>query len=189
MRFFIFAAAFVVAVLAGVVLFDRNSPAPVASQSGVVGAFALQSTSGKNVTEKDFLGQPYLVFFGFTHCPEICPTKLFEISQILKEMGESTPIRTAFITIDPERDTQELLTKYINSFDPRIQGLTGSRTAIDAVLKNFKAYSRKVPTTGTDYTMDHSTTVYIMDKNGAFVRSLDMKKSAEVLAAELKTYL
>ena len=142
--------------------------------SAVGGPFTLTDTDGRIVTERDFRGRPYLVFFGFTHCPDICPTKLFEISEILKATGErGRDLRALFITVDPERDTPEVLRSYLGSFDPRIVGLTGSREAVDAAVRAFRAYAKRVPLKEGDYTMEHTSLVYLLDKQGRFVNAFN----------------
>ena len=111
-------------------------------------------------------GQPFLVFFGFTHCPDVCPTALFEVSQVLRALGpEADRTRALFITVDPERDTPSVMKDYLSSFDPHFSGLTGDPAAIAAVAKAYRVYYKKVPLEQGDYTMDHTAIVYLMDKS------------------------
>jgi protein SCO1 len=163
--------------------------APSARQSGVAsvgGPFALTSHEGKTVTEKDVLGAPHLVFFGFTHCPDICPTKLFEISEVLRAAGErGRPLRALFITVDPERDTPEVLKSYLASFDERITGLTGSPEAVQAATKAYRGFARKAPLKDGDYTMEHTSLVYLMDKAGRFVSSFSLDRPPAEAAQDL----
>ena len=138
------------------------------------------------MTDRDFLGKPHLVFFGFTHCPDVCPTKLFEISEVLRATGdEGRDVRALFITVDPERDTPEALKSYLGSFDERIVGLTGERAAIDAAVKAFRAYARKVPLKDGDYTMEHTALVYLMGKDGRFVGAFNLDRPPEQAAQDL----
>jgi protein SCO1/2 len=137
------------------------------------------------VTERDFLGAPFLVFFGFTHCPEICPTKLFEISEVLRAAGKSRSLKALFITVDPERDTPEVLRSYLSSFDDRIIGLTGPEHAVEQAVRAYKAFARKVPTKGGDYTMDHTALVYRMDSKGRFVGSFNLARQPSEAAQDL----
>lgn len=154
--------------------------------ASVGGPFRLVTHDGRDVSERDFLGAPHLVFFGFTHCPDICPTKLFEISQILEATGErGRNLRALFISVDPERDTPALLKSYTGSFDERIVGLTGSPEQVDAAVKAYRAYYKKVPTSGGDYTMEHTAVVYLMDRQGRFVGLFDTARPADVAAREL----
>jgi protein SCO1/2 len=142
------------------------------------------------VTDQDMKGRPFLVFFGFTHCPDICPTTLFDLSQVLKQLGPDADRAGAlFITVDPERDTPAVLKDYLSNFDPHLRGLTGDQASIDAAIKAYRVYAKKVPLDGGDYTMDHTAIVYLMDKNGQFVAPFDLKRTADAAAADLRRYL
>lgn len=158
--------------------------------SSVGGPFALTTPDGKTMTEKDLRGAPFLVFFGFTHCPDICPTKLFEISEVLRAAGpKGEKLKALFVTVDPERDTPETMKSYLGSFDPRIIGLTGDRPAIDAVIKAYRAYAKKVPLKEGDYTMDHTALVYLMDKSGNFVGAFNIEQPPAEAAREWLRHL
>jgi len=113
--------------------------------SAIGGPFALTATDGRTVTNADLEGRPYLVFFGYTHCPDFCPTALFDISQVFKAMGADKKIAALFITIDPARDTPEVMKDYLSNFDPRITGLSGDRAKTEAAEKAFRVYAKKVP--------------------------------------------
>jgi len=130
------------------------------------------------------------VFFGFTHCPDVCPTTLFEVSEIMRNLGKDAD-RTAalFITVDPERDTPDKMKDYLSSFDPHLTGATGDLPTVAAVAKAFRVYYKKVPTEGSDYTMDHTAIVYLMDKNGNFVSPFNLRRKPEEAAGELRKYL
>jgi protein SCO1/2 len=158
--------------------------------AAIGGPFRLIDQDGKPFTDQDLKGKSFLVFFGFTHCPDICPTTLFEISEIMSNLGRDAD-RTAavFITVDPERDTPATMKDYMSSFDPRLHGLTGDPADIAAVAKAYRVYYRKVPLDGGDYTMDHTAIVYLMDKQGRFVSPFNMRRSAEDAAAELRKHL
>ncbi|MEX2128199.1 MAG: SCO family protein [Xanthobacteraceae bacterium] len=159
-------------------------------QSDIGGPFRLTDQDGRAVTEADFKGKPFLVFFGFTNCPDICPTALFEMSETLRRLGPAADKTAAlFISVDPERDTPEKLKEYLQSFHSRISALTGTQSEIDAVTKAYKAYAKKVPLDGGGYTMDHSAIVYLMDKNGRFVAPFNLKRPADQAAADLRRYL
>jgi protein SCO1/2 len=153
------------------------------------GPFALEASDGRLVSNKDFAGRPFLVFFGFTNCPDVCPTTLFEVSEIFRKLGPDKKVSALFITIDPARDTASKLKDYISNFDKRIVGLTGSQAAIDRVVKAYRAYYRKVPGKNGDYTMDHTAMVYLMNKRGEFVNGFNTKQPPEKAAAELARYL
>jgi protein SCO1/2 len=185
------------AFVAGLVLFSAvifivtgRSPAPIAMPSAVGGPFSLTDHNGKPITDQDMKGKPFLVFFGFTHCPDVCPTTLFEVSEIFRALGpEGKDARALFITVDPERDKPALLKDYLSSFDPRIIGVTGDEASIAAVEKAYRVYAKKVPTDGGGYTMDHTAVVYLMNKDGRFVTPFNMKRRPEEAAADLKRYL
>jgi protein SCO1 len=153
--------------------------------SAIGGPFALTTADGGTLRDSDLKGAPFVVFFGFTHCPDICPTKLFEMSEVLRAAGDrGKPLRALFVSIDPERDTPEVLKSYLGSFDPRIVGLTGDRPAIDAMIKAYRAYAKKVPTKDNDYTMDHSTLVYLMNRRGEFHGALNLERASGEAARE-----
>ncbi len=156
----------------GLTYLDQGPGAPAPSLIG--GHFELVNGSGQAVTENDFKGEPTLVFFGYTHCPDVCPTTLFEISEILRKLKPGEKARGLFVTVDPERDTPAIMKDYLSSFDNRIVGLSGDRAAINVALKDYRVYARKVPGTGDDYTMDHSALVYLMDKQMRFVNALNL---------------
>jgi protein SCO1/2 len=187
-------AAFIaglVLVLAGMLAatsyLSSRSPAPIGT---IGGSFHLEDQSGKPVTDQDLKGRPYLVFFGYTHCPDVCPTSLFEISEVFKALDKDADRAGAlFITVDPERDTPAVLKEYLSNFDSHLRGLTGDTAAVAAALKAYRVYAKKVPLTGGDYTMDHTAVVYLMDKNGRFVAPFNLKQTPEAAAAQLRGYL
>jgi protein SCO1/2 len=174
-------------------LTGRGGPATgtgVLQPAAIGGPFRLTDQNGASFSDQDLKGKSFLVFFGFTHCPEVCPTTLFEISQIMRELGPDAD-RTAalFISVDPERDTPEALKDYLASFDPHLRGLTGDAQALAAVAKAYRVYYKKVPLEGGDYTMDHTAIVYLMGKDGRFVSPFNMRRTAEAAAADLRQRL
>jgi protein SCO1 len=173
-----------------VVLVSGRDPVPSAGAAAIGGPFSLTDQNGQTVTDKDLRGRPFLVFFGFTHCPDVCPTALFEISEVLGKLGPDAPkVSALFVTIDPERDTPAQMKDYLSSFNPRLVGLTGDPAAIAAVAKEYRVYVKKVPLDHGDYTMDHTALVYLMDKDGRFVAPFNLKRSAEDAAADLRRHL
>ena len=138
---FAIGGVFLAAFAALVVFTSLKPPPPPASAIG--GPFQLVAHNGQTVTEKDFLGRPFLVFFGYTHCPDICHTTLFEISEILRSLGPNANAGAMFVTVDPERDTPAVLKDYLSNFDPRIIGVSGERTALDPMLKEYRIYAKK----------------------------------------------
>lgn len=173
--------------LAGLAIWIVATPAR--NPSALVGGpFALQTGDDATLTDADLKGHPFLVYFGYTHCPDVCPTTLAEISDVLRRMPDK-PIRALFVTVDPERDTPASMADYVSSFDSRITGLSGSRAEIDAIEKAYRVYARKGPPRADGgYSMDHSSVVYLMDAKGAFVEALDLERPPEEAAKELSAY-
>jgi protein SCO1/2 len=167
-----------------------NLSATVAQAARIGGPFRLTDQNGKVVTDEDLRGKPFLVFFGFTHCPDVCPTTLFDVSEVLRNLGPDADRAGAlFITVDPERDTAASLRDYLSSFDPHLRGLTGDPAALAAVAKEYRVYYKKVPLDDGDYTMDHTAIVYLMDKEGHFVSPFNLKRKPEASAEDLRKYL
>lgn len=172
---------------AALVVFTSLKPPPPPS-TAIGGPFQLVAQNGQTVTEKDFLGRPFLVFFGYTHCPDVCHATLFEISEILGALGPDAKIGALFVTVDPERDSPEVIKDYLSNFDPRIVGVSGDRAAVDPVLREYRIYSKKA-SEGADYAVDHTTIVYLMDKNGRFVSSFNVGRKPADAARDLQRYL
>ncbi|PZU79022.1 MAG: copper-binding protein [Rhizobium sp.] len=149
--------------------------------------FELTSHQGAVVNNATLRGKPYLAFFGFTHCPDVCPTTLFELTDLMTELGPmANQFNVAFITVDPERDSRDLLKEYMTSFDTRIMALRGTPEQTQTAVKAFAAYARKVPTDGGSYTMDHTAGVYLMDADGMFKGTLDMHEPREVRLKKIR---
>jgi protein SCO1 len=166
----------------------NGAPGP----SAIGGPFRLIDQDGKTITDQDMKGRPFLVFFGYTHCPDVCPATLFDVSELMRAMGDDAK-RTAalFITVDPERDTPAALKDYLSSFDPHVRAATGDSAALESAEKAYRVYAKKVPSEkgGEDYSMDHTALVYLMDKQGRFVAPFSLKRTPEAAAAELRKYL
>ena len=178
-------------VFAAVVYFAGRSSSPIGPAIAAVGGpFQLEDQNGEPVSDADMKGRPFLVFFGFTHCPDICPTTLFEVSEVMRKLGKDAD-RTGvlFITVDPERDTPAALKDYLSSFDPHLRGLTGDPAAVNAAIKAYRVYAKKIPLENGDYTMDHTAVVYLMDKDGHFVAPFNLKQTPEAAAEQLRRYL
>ncbi|MET0576879.1 MAG: SCO family protein [Mesorhizobium sp.] len=150
-------------------------------------AFSLVDQKGAEITEAAFRDQPTAVFFGFTHCPEICPTTLLELDELLKKLGdEGKNIKVYFVTVDPERDTPEVLDAYVSNVSDRITGITGSPEKIAAMTKSFGIYSKKVPLDGGDYTMDHTASVLLLSNGGDFAGTIAYEENPDTALAKLK---
>jgi protein SCO1/2 len=190
-RLLLIASAFLTGLMLcfAVVLLVVGPRGRIVAPSAVGGAFELVDQDGRRVTDQDLKGRPSLVFFGFTHCPEICPTTLFEVSEVLEKLGpDADKVNALFITVDPERDSPAALKAYMTSFNPGLKALGGDEAAIAKVAKAYRVYYRKVTLDQGGYTMDHTAMVYLMDKTGAFVAPFSLKRTAEAAAADLRRY-
>jgi protein SCO1 len=142
----------------------------------VGGPFELVDQDGHGVNDKTFLGRPSVILFGYTSCPDVCPTTLMDVSNWLKALGPlADNLNVLFISIDPERDTPIHLREFLSSFDPHIRGLTGTNKQIAAVAKEFRVYYKRVDESDGSYSMDHSGAIYLMDKTGQFAASLSFQ--------------
>ena len=185
-------AGFLIGALAGAAILLVTTPRggqPVQSSGTALvgGPFSLVGADGKAVTDADFRGRYMLVFFGFTHCPDICPKTLQQIGDVLQALGpKGRDTKALFVAVDPERDTPAALKAYLASFDPRIIGLTGTPDEVNAAVKAYRAYVRKVPTKGDDYTMDHTASVLLLNSNGEFAGTIAYGESPQAAIAKLK---
>ncbi len=170
----------------------RDSPRGAASVLGsaIGGPFQLVDQNGQTVTNTDLEGKWLLVYFGYTHCPDACPTALNNIALALSDLGaEKKEIRPVFITVDPERDTSQALKDYVAAFGAPILALTGSAAAIDQAAKEYRVYYAKHPEPSGDYSMDHTSIIYVMDPKGRFTASFAGDDPPEQIAARLKNQL
>jgi protein SCO1/2 len=186
-------ATLVAPILVGAILFgwsylrdDRGLP----KVAEIGGPFSLVDHHGKSVTDRDYLGKPTLVFFGFTHCPDVCPTTLYEITNHLKELGpDADRLNVLFITVDPERDTPQQLALYLSSFDPRITGLSGAPENVLAAEQAYHIYAKKVPLKDGGYTMDHTATIAVMNSKGQYVDAMHSQAPSATTRAKLRRLL
>jgi len=180
-------------VFAGAVTATRNylrSDTHSKATAAIGGPFSLVDQHGRRVTERDYLGRPTLMFFGFTNCPDICPTTLLDLTERLKELGpDADRLNVAFVTVDPQRDTPEQLGLYLSSFDHRITGLSGSPRDIAAIMTEYRVYARKVPLKDGDYTMDHTAAVYMMNPKGQFVGLLNYQEPEATTREKIRKLL
>ncbi|MEM1288788.1 MAG: SCO family protein [Pseudomonadota bacterium] len=144
------------------------------SVTAVGGPFELvRSDTGETVTDVDFSDKPKAIFFGFTFCPDVCPTTLFELATYLERLGENANnIHAIMVTVDPERDTPEFLNEYVTAFSDRIVGLTGTRENIDQAIENYRVYARRVELDDGDYTMDHTASIFLMNEENQLVGTI-----------------
>jgi protein SCO1 len=183
-----FAASLVLGLL--IVFWAMGGVSKVAQPAAIGGPFQLTDQNGKAFTDKNLKGKPTLIFFGYTHCPDVCPTSLFEISEVLRALGKDAgKVNAVFISVDPERDTTAAMKDYLSSFDPHLEGLSGDPAETAKVITSYRVYAKKVPTKDGDYTMDHTALIYLMDRDGRFVSPFNLKRTPEEAAVELKRYL
>jgi protein SCO1/2 len=176
-------AVVLVAAAALAFLTPTRSGAPL-----IGGPFTLLTGDGKTVSDVDLVGHPTLVYFGYTHCPDVCPTTLAQISDVLAKLPDK-PVKVLFVTVDPERDTPQLMSDYVSSFDKRVIGLSGSVPEVEKMERVYRVYAKKGPVKDSEYAMDHSSVVYLMDRNGRFVEAFNLDRSAAESAKELETFL
>ena len=152
------------------------------------GPFQLVNTTGSPVTEAIFREKPSVTFFGYTHCPDVCPTALTDFGKWIQELGpDADKLRFIFVTVDPERDSPEVVREYINAFSDKIVGISGPPAAVHAMVKDYKIYSRKAPGEGSeDYLMDHTGSMVLQDAQGNFVGTIDNAESREAGLAKLR---
>jgi protein SCO1/2 len=193
-RFLIAAAALAALVVLGtggyLAVMLQHNPQGVAGSplaSAIGGPFQLVDQNGNTVTEAALKGKWSLVYFGYTHCPDACPTALNDISIALSELGaKRDQVRPIFITVDPERDTPKVLKDYVTAFDAPILGLTGTPEQVAKAAKDYRVYYAKHPEAGGDYSMDHSSVIYVMDPEGRFTASFTPDSTPEQMAERLK---
>ena len=180
--------ALALAIVASVALWrlgDRNGQ--VTELAAVGGPYTLTDQNGKPRSDRDFRGRWMLLYFGYTYCPDVCPTTLAKVASALQKLGPAAEkIAPVFITIDPARDTPSVLKTYLAQFDPRFVGLTGTEAQIAKVAHSYRVYFAKHPLDGGNYAMDHSSVIYLIDPNGNFVKAYDDEASPAALAADLK---
>jgi protein SCO1 len=148
--------------------------------------FALVDQDNAPITEAAFAGKPFALFFGFTHCPEVCPTTLYELTDYFDTLGDDGKnVNAFFVSIDPERDTPQVLKEYIASF-PRITGITGNAAEVEKLKNAWKVYAKKVPLEGGGYTMDHTASVFLVKADGSLMGTIAYGEKAETAVAKLK---
>lgn len=180
------AGLFFAVIFSAFVIFTNNRPT---SPALIGGPFQMTTHLGTPINEQDLMGKPFLVFFGYTHCPDVCHTTLFEMSEILRALGPNAKINALFVTVDPERDSAEVLKDYLSNFNSRIIGVTGPRSQLEPMLREYRIYAKRAPGNNIDYAVDHTTVVYLMDKNGHFVSPFNVSRRPYDAAHEIEKYL
>jgi len=182
------AAALAVTAAAVTVAMNRASQSNAAQQLPQIGGhFALSTPDGRRVTDTTFRGKWLLVYFGYTSCPDVCPTTLSAMALALDKLGPlADKVQPVFITVDPERDTAKIVGEYVKDFDPRFVGLVGSPQEIGTAAEQFHVYYRVRQLGNNEYVVDHSSFIYLIDPNGAFVRLLTGDLPGHQLADALR---
>jgi protein SCO1 len=176
----------VLAMVAAIVLMGtKGGDAPF-----IGGPFRLESQTGEIVDSAELKGRAYAIFFGFTHCPEVCPTTMLDMQRLFDRLGpEAKDFKVYFVSVDPERDTPEVLRSYLAAFEPHMVGLTGTPDQIAKIARDFRVYYKKIPTGGGDYTMDHTAVVYLMDRNGEFADALAYQEQEDRALSKMRALL
>lgn len=175
-----------VAAIGATMLFI-NRPGTEAGEAFYARPFELVDQDGVVVTEASYLGKPSAWFYGFTHCPDVCPTALAEMSAILEALGpDADKVQVVFVSVDPERDTPEIMKDYIEYFDPRIDGLTGSLEGVSAMAKDRYIFFEKVPMEGGDYQMEHQASIQLVDAQGQFFGTLAAEEGFDVRLVKVR---
>lgn len=178
-------SALLAAGLVGIGAWRESRPA---SEPGIGGPFRLVAGDGRGVTEQSLLGKASLVYFGYTHCPDACPTALQDMASAVDKLSapERKQVQILFITVDPARDTPDVMRSYVSAFGPEVEGLTGSPGAIAQAAREYRVYYARHEEKGGDYSMDHSSIIYLMDEKGRFVRVFTAQDTPDEVASELR---
>ncbi len=179
------AVAVFAALLAWLAWQSQSGPRTAALDIGM--PFSLASSKGGTLSSDSLKGKPYAMFFGFTHCPVICPTTLYEMDTALKTLGdEGKDLRMLFVSVDPEQDTQAFTANYVANFDPRIEGLIPTPEQLPVLAKAYRVFYEKVPTSGGGYTMNHTATVFLFDRKGAFAGTIAFDENPQTRIEKLR---
>ncbi|WP_439599635.1 SCO family protein [Devosia sp.] len=178
-----------VAAVAATLLFFVTRPAPDSGGIGG-GSYALVDQRGNPVDQSMLVGQPSLLFFGYTHCPDVCPTTMGEMAGWFADLGdEAKTLKAFFVTVDPERDTPEILDGYVSWVSDRVTGVTGKPEEIAKMVKAWKVLGEKVPGQGSDYTMNHTASVFLVNAQGGFEGTIAYEEATPVALGKIRKLL
>lgn len=181
------AVVLLVVAVAALFYFRESGEGPLLAGAIRGGPFSLVDQHGEPVTEAALKGHPSAMFFGYTFCPDVCPTTLYEMTALMEQLGpDADKLKVYFVTVDPERDTQEAMAEYMSAFDMRFTGLTGSREEIDKIIAGYRVYARKVEREKGPYLMDHTAAVYLLDDQGALSGTIGYQEAQETALAKLR---
>lgn len=187
-----------ISLVVGIYLYTQNKQPKVITKVSELAfgqAFSLTDNKGNEITEQAFVGHPTLLFFGFTHCPEVCPTTLYEINAWLDALGdEASAVRSFFITVDPERDTPEVMNDYVTSMSDRVVGITGGVDEMEALVKSWRIYAKKIPEIGAvdglgNYNMDHTASVLLVRPDGSLQGTITYGENTDVALDKIRLLL
>jgi protein SCO1/2 len=171
-------------------ILKKNFQTQYSSEVKLGASFELIDSNGNKITEAAFVGSPTVLFFGFTHCPTVCPLALHRLSLLIEKLGkDQNKLKAYFITLDPERDTWKVLNKYLTGFNNRIIGITGESEKIKTLAKSWGIYSKKVPLDGDNYSIDHTALIFLLKSNGNFLKTIDFEDDFELSLKEIKKLL
>jgi protein SCO1/2 len=171
-------------------ILKKNFQTQYSSEVKLGASFELIDSNGNKITEAAFVGSPTVLFFGFTHCPTVCPLALHRLSLLIEKLGkDQNKLKAYFITLDPERDTWKVLNKYLTGFNNRIIGITGESEKIKILAKSWGIYSKKVPLDGDNYSIDHTALIFLLKNNGNFLKTIDFEDDFELSLKEIKKLL
>ncbi len=171
-------------------ILKKNFQTKYSSEVKLGASFELIDSNGNKITEAAFVGSPTVLFFGFTHCPTVCPLALHRLSLLIEKLGkDQKKLKAYFITLDPERDTWKVLNKYLTGFNNRIIGITGESEKIKILAKSWGIYSKKVPLDGDNYSIDHTALIFLLKSNGNFLKTIDFEDDFELSLKEIKKLL
>jgi len=171
------------------IAFLASSPGPGkdTSTAAIGGPFALVDDASAPVTASALAGKPYTIYFGYTYCPEVCPTTLLDLSRWIKQLGtDADKLNYVFVTVDPERDTSQLMHAYLSSFDKRIRGFTGTPEEIAKIAREYRVYYKKIPMKDGGYVMDHSSIIYLMGPDGKFISMIAYQENDASAVSKLR---
>lgn len=186
-----------VLIMAGVLgwLTIGGSKTPQAAAEGPYGVpFTLTAQNGQPISEQAFRGKPTALFFGYTHCPDVCPTTLFEMNGWMQKVDpDGTKLNAYFVTVDPERDTPEIMNQYVSNVSNRITGISGDPAKVMDMVKGFRVYAKKVPLDekdpNGDYTMDHTASVFLLDASGRFAGTIAYQEDPDIAVKKLENLI
>ncbi|KKB77092.1 hypothetical protein VW29_18760 [Devosia limi DSM 17137] len=189
-RIWLWVAVAALGITAGTAMLFLRNDAPAQTGGFGSGVYALLDQDGQPIDQTMFVGQPSALFFGFTHCPEVCPTTLAEMAGWFEQLGEDgKALKAYFVTVDPERDTPAVIGDYVSFISDRVTGVTGTPEEIAKIVKAWGVHAEKVPLEGGDYTMDHTASVFLINARGEFEGTIAYRENTDTAVGKLRNLL